>query len=315
MQIVNDFTGVNLDRDLVATVGTYDGLHRGHQHLVRQLIARAGEVGALSALITFEPHPRRVLHPERPPARLTGPDEKTAILEAMGLDVLVTLHFTPEMSRMRARDFMRAVVEHLRVRELWVGSNFALGRHREGDVAALRRLAQELGFELKVVEVIEADGEPISSTRIRSLILKGQIGEATQLLGRPFTLIGKAIAPCHRKARNAGSCCFRLALPGEYILPADGDYCAYLSLGQQRYPALVSVGTRSDGNEEARAVEVQVPHPDLDLIGQDLALKLVRRQEGTEPIEGLEQLRAQIEGDIQRVEKPMDYMAEPGDGK
>ena len=227
MQILNDFADAKLDRDAVMTIGTYDGLHRGHEHLVGSLIAHAKEIGALSGLITFHPHPRRVLHPELPSVCLTTQNEKAALLQEMGLDVLVVLRFTPEMSRTPAREFVLAAIEHLRMRELWVGADFALGRDREGDVATLRELAQDLGFRLRVVEMVENDEGPISSTRIRALILDGRVDRAAKLLGRPFSIVGKVMFGVMPGCQQSPSLSpLELVVPSECLLPAGGTYAA-----------------------------------------------------------------------------------------
>lgn len=302
MRILSDFTGAELDRDLVVTVGTYDGLHRGHQHLVRALVAHAREIDALSGLITFHPCPRRVLHPELPTMCLTTPDEKRALLEEMGLDVLVELHFTPEMSRTPAREFVRAAVEHLRVRELWVGAGFALGRHREGDVAGLRGLAQELGFELQIIEMMEDDGEPVSSTRIRSLILQGRVDKAAELLGRFFGITGETI-PGRLQGRCAGLSSFNLSLRAECLLPASGTYAAYALVGKQRYPAVLDTATPSDANDDVRAVQVHLLAPGRDLGGQQLVVRLVQRLRTEHYSDTEGHLGAQIGRDIRQVER------------
>jgi len=280
MQILNDFAGVKLDRDTVATIGTYDGLHRGHQHLVGSLIAHAKEIGALSGLITFHPHPRRVLQPEVSTVCLSTQNEKAALLREMGLDVLVVLHFTPDMSRTPAREFVRAAVEHIRMRELWVGANFALGRHREGDVAALRRLAQELGFRLRVVEMVENHEGPISSTRIRALILDGQVDKAAELLGRPFSIVGKVMSgvmPYYQQIPGLDFSSFELVVPTECLLPAGGTYAARALDGAQRHPAVLSIEASPCSSDGVGRVRVYLLKPDADLAGQDLVVQLIRR--------------------------------------
>ncbi|MCG2766973.1 MAG: bifunctional riboflavin kinase/FAD synthetase [Anaerolineae bacterium] len=312
MQILNDFADAKLDPDLVATIGTYDGLHRGHQHLVGSLIAHAKEIGALSGLITFHPHPQRVLHPELPTICLTTQNEKTALLQEMGLDVLVVLRFTLEMSRTPARGFVRAAVEHLRMRELWVGDDFALGRHREGDVAALRRLAQELGFRLRVVEMVENDEGPISSTRIRALILDGRVDKAAELLGRPYSIVGKVMSgvmPGHQQSQGPGFSAFELAVPSECLLPADGTYAACASLGGQRHPAVLSIEASPCSNDGVGTVRAYLLKPGADLAGPDLIVQLIQRLRSEHLFDTEEQLTAYILRDIQRAERILDVQA------
>jgi len=308
MQILNDFADAKLDRDTVVTIGTYDGLHRGHQHLVRSLIAHAKEIGALSGLITFRPHPRRVLHPELPTVCLTTQNEKAALLREMGLDVLVVLRFTPEMSRTPAREFVRAAVEHLRMRELWVGADFALGRHREGDVAALRRLAQELGFRLRVVEMVENDEGLISSTRIRALILDGRVDKAAELLGRPFSITCK-VMPGYQQMPGTGISAFELVVFSDCLLPAGDTYAARALDGGQHHPALLSIEASPCSSDGVGTVRVYLLKPGADLVGPDLVVQLIQRLRSEQLFDTEEQLTAQILRDIQRAERILSVQA------
>jgi riboflavin kinase/FMN adenylyltransferase len=312
MQILNDFADAKLDRDLVATIGTYDGLHRGHQHLVGALIAHAKDIGALSGLITFHPHPRRVLHPALPTVCLITQNEKAALLREMGLDVLVVLHFTPDMSRTPAREFVRAAVEHLRMRELWVGADFALGRHREGDVAALRRLAQELGFRLRVVEMVENNEGPISSTRIRALILDGRVDKAAKLLGRPFSIVGKVMSgvmPGYQQIPGPDLSACELVVPSECLLPAGGAYAARVLDEGQCHPALLSIEASPCSNDGVAVVRVYLLKPGADLAGPDLVVQLIHRLRSEQVFDTEEQLTAQILRDIQRAERILGVQA------
>jgi len=230
----------------------------------------------------------------------------------MGLDVLVVLRFTLEMSRTPARGFVRAAVEHLRMRELWVGDDFALGRHREGDVAALRRLAQELGFRLRVVEMVENDEGPISSTRIRALILDGRVDKAAELLGRPYSIVGKVMSgvmPGHQQSQGPGFSAFELAVPSECLLPADGTYAACASLGGQRHPAVLSIEASPCSNDGVGTVRAYLLKPGADLAGPDLIVQLIQRLRSEHLFDTEEQLTAYILRDIQRAERILDVQA------
>lgn len=302
MQILSDFAGEGLGGDLVATIGAYDGLHRGHQHLLRALIAHAGEIGSLSGLITFNPHPRCVLHPELPAVCLTTLDEKARLLEEMGLDVLVVLRFTARMSRTPAREFVRLAVEHLRMRELWVGAGFALGRDREGDVVTLRKLAQELGFELRVVGMVEENGDPISSTRIRSLILEGRVAKTAELLGRPLTIAGKVI-PDYQHGWCASVPSFHLAVRTECLLPRDGAYAVCALAGGQRYPAVLYIGARFGSDDGVRTARVCLLESGRELGRPDVVVELIQRLEREHQFDTEGRLAAQVGQDVRQVER------------
>lgn len=310
----SDFVGTRLNRDLVLTIGTYDGLHRGHQHLVQALIARARDTGALSGLITFDPHPRTVLHPGEPTLCLMTAGEKAKLLEEMGLEVLVSLRFTPELSRTSAREFVQRALRHLRMRELWVGAGFALGRDREGDVAALRSLALEYGFELRVVETVRDDGDSISSSRIRSLLLAGDVGGAAEMLGRPFRIRGVFLledGPGLPTALHR----FRMVSQSQCLLPADGAYDASIVASRRRYAALLGLNTVAKSGDVEHSVQGYVLDLESDLARSSAAVvaELVRRLPGDIALGGEEQAVTRIEEHLREIQSVWRETAEgPG---
>ncbi|UCC65124.1 MAG: bifunctional riboflavin kinase/FMN adenylyltransferase, partial [Anaerolineae bacterium] len=152
MQVIDDLDQANLDQDTILTIGSFDGVHRGHQHLIGQILRRARENSLCAGLITFYPHPAAVLAPRDAPPNLTPPGVKIALLEKLGLDLVAVLPFNRHVAQTSARDFMTTIGRQLRLRELWIGANFALGRDREGNLPFLRALGQEIGFRVAAVE-------------------------------------------------------------------------------------------------------------------------------------------------------------------
>lgn len=303
MEIIDDLSKVNLDDDTIITVGAFDGVHRGHQHLIQQMVGEARQTQRLAGLITFHPHPSAVLSPYNPTRYLSTPGEKAALLERLGLDVLAILPFDQEMARTSARDFAERARRHLHMAELWVGEDFALGRGREGDVEALRALGQELGFAVRVVEPLTWRGQIISSTRIRSLLLKGKVRQAAQLLGRYPSLAGEVVRGSQR-GRCLGFPTANLEVRQERVVPADGIYAVYARLGKERRQGVANVGVRPSfeiGGQ--RMVEVHILDFDQEIYGCDLVVEFVERLRDERRYDDVEKLKAQIEQDIAQTRR------------
>jgi riboflavin kinase/FMN adenylyltransferase len=175
----------------IVTIGNFDGFHRGHQHLVHQVVERARILGLPACAVTFDPHPREVLRPDQPVQRLTSTREKVRLLRLAGMDDVWVCSFTPEIARLEPADFMRLVSARWPLAELWVGSDFALGRARSGSHDVLRRLGFEQGWRLQVIAPLHVEGEPVSSTRIRALVAADCHAEAKSLLGQPGPILAR----------------------------------------------------------------------------------------------------------------------------
>lgn len=296
MDIVDDLSKANLRQETILTIGAFDGVHRGHQALIGGLVARARETDRLAALITFHPHPVRVLAPDRAPPYLTTPGEKVALLEALGVDLVVLLPFSRAVAATPARAFVAQVAHHLRLRELWVGADFALGRNREGDVPRLRELGRELGYAVHVVSpVYEADGV-VSSSRIRRLLAEGRVDEAARLLGRSPSLSGEVVMGAQR-GRTLGFPTANLEVRAERAVPANGVYAVFALLGADRYPAVANVGVRPSFDNGQRTIETHIFGFGRDIYGCDLVVEFVARLRDERRFENIDDLVAQIERD------------------
>jgi riboflavin kinase/FMN adenylyltransferase len=175
----------------IVTIGNFDGFHRGHQHLIRQVVERARILGLPACAVTFDPHPRDVLRPDSGELRLTPTREKVKLLRLAGIQDVWVCSFTPELARLEAHEFVNLVSARWPIAELWVGHDFALGRARTGSVDVLRRLGFERGWRLQTVAPLQVEGEIVSSTRIRTLLGAQRHAEATSLLGRSATTIAR----------------------------------------------------------------------------------------------------------------------------
>jgi riboflavin kinase/FMN adenylyltransferase len=296
MDVIGDLAKASPECETVGTIGAFDGVHRGHQALIGQIVERARASGCLSTLITFHPHPAAVLAPHRAPRYLTTPGEKAAILEGLGVDLMVLLPFSREVAHTPARDFMEGLTRHLRLRELWVGADFALGRDREGDAPRLRELGRELGYELHVFELVVGGEAAISSSRIRALLRDGCVEDAAHLLGRYPGLSGEVVLGAGR-GQSLGFPTANLDVRPERAVPADGVYAVFAVLGAERYPAVANVGVRPSFDNDRRTIETHIFDFDQDIYGCDLVVEFVARLRDERRFDEIDDLVNQIQQD------------------
>jgi riboflavin kinase/FMN adenylyltransferase len=297
MRVIRDLSQADLPQDAILTIGAFDGVHLGHQQLVKQLCATARREGSLAVLVTFHPDPAAFLKPESERFCLTSPQEKVALLGELGLDLLATLPFDRELRRTPALDFVQQLRRHLRMKALWVGPDFALGYNRQGDVAALRGWGQELGFSVRVVEPVVRGGAVISSTRIRRLLVRGQVVEATELLGRYPHIAGKVVAQAGR-GRSLGFPTANLLTSSQWVILANGVYAVYVWWAGRRWPGVANIGVRPTFAENERVVEVHLLDFRDDLYGRELAVEFVERLRPERRFADAAELVGQMEADI-----------------
>jgi len=282
----------------ILTIGAFDGVHRGHQHLIESAVRRARELGCQSAVLTFDPHPDLVIHPERDRLYLTSLEERAELIRRLGADLLIVMPFTREIMALSALDFMSRTCASVALCELWVGWDFALGRKREGDLARLRQIGQQLGYTVQPVAAFAlADGTPISSTRIRSALAAGDLESAAMLLGRPFAVQGP-VAQGDRRGRTIGFPTANVDVGQLHVLPADGVYVCDAEVGGQHYGAVTNIGVRPTFDGTHRKVEAYLLDFADDIYGETLRLTLRQRLRGEQKFDGIAALVAQITTDI-----------------
>ena len=308
MQILDDLTKASLRQETILTIGAFDGVHRGHQALIGAVVERARETDLLSGLVTFHPHPAVILAPERAPRYLTTPGEKLALLEKLGIDLVVLLAFDRQMATLSPRSFMERVAWHLRLRELWVGADFCLGRNREGDVAHLQELGRELGYEVNAFEKVLGGVNAVSSSRIRRLLLEGHVEQAAALLGRYPRLAGEVVEGAGR-GQALGHPTANLEVRPELSVPADGVYAVFAVLGRDRHPAVANIGVRPSFEPGARTVETHILGFDQEIYGCDLVVEFVARLRAERHFEAVEDLVNQIEIDCQAARRILSQAA------
>jgi riboflavin kinase / FMN adenylyltransferase len=302
MHVVQDaYNSSDLPRGGVGTIGNFDGLHRGQRAILDQMVARARELGVPAVVITFEPHPLTVLAPERAPLPLTTPRQKEALLQEAGVSELLVLRFTPELSRVPARSFVRDFLhDRLALREIFVGQGFVFGHGREGNIELLREMGRDSGLAAHGVDEVLYAGERISSTRIRRAIAEGQVAEAAEMLGRPYSLAG-VIARGDRMGQRLGWPTINV-VPDNKLLPADGVYACRVLFPS--YPAtfdcVTNIGTRPTVYENyQRVVESHVLDFKADVYGQRVELQFYKRMREERIFPTVMDLSSQIGRDVE----------------
>lgn len=293
----------------VVTIGVFDGVHRGHQQIVGRTLRLGRELGLPVVVVTFDPHPAEVVRPGTHPARITTPARRAELLFGLGVDAVMVLPFTLELSRMGPDDFVQAVlVDRLHAAGVVVGENFRFGNRARGDVALLHELGDKYDFRAEGVPLVES-GAVISSTYVRERLGDGDVVEAARALGRPHRLEG-VVARGRRRGRELGFPTANLELPPHTAVPADGVYAGWLerfagaesTAGPTRWPAAISIGTNPHFGDRERSVEAYVlDRDDLDLYGESVALDFAARIRDTTSFPSLEALIAEIERDVRRV--------------
>jgi riboflavin kinase / FMN adenylyltransferase len=293
----------------VLALGNFDGLHRGHMKIIERVNRRAGERGATSVVMTFDPHPPRVVRPDKAPPLIMTKAQRLEAIAAAGIQGAAVVRFTHELSQWDPETFVRGVlVEWLHVAEVWVGANFLFGRDRAGNFSLLRTLGARYGFRAEKIDPVRYREFVVSSTRIRRLISEGRVDEAGVLLGHPYAIDGIVVEGA-RRGRELGFPTANLDSANE-LIPPNGVYATTAQLGSVIHPAITNIGVRPTfGDAERPVVETHVLGIERDLYGMPLRLGFVQRLRDERAFDGVDQLRAQIEADRQRARSLFERMS------
>jgi len=291
------------------TIGSFDGVHLGHQHLIKKLVDGAHAVGAPAVVLTFHPHPVVVLRGKIGAIYLTLPEERADILSGLGVDMVIMEPFTRELAQTSARDFIKRLNNRLGLNHLLIGHDFALGRGREGNFDVLSKLGLEYGFEVEEVEVVQSQGEIISSSQIRLLLEAGDVNRAGQWLGRPYLVSGKVISG-DRRGRSIGFPTANLSVTPGKILPTSGVYACRAWVDGQVWGGATNIGVRPtfDGQGSALHLEAHLLDYSGDLYGQTISLEFIERLRGEVRFPDIQALIAQISQDVQQTR---DLLSQP----
>ena len=285
----------------VMTIGQYDGVHLGHQSLIRHTVREANGAGVPSLILTFDPHPREVLKPGSHPPILTTLKRKAELIEKCGVDALCVMPFTLPFSKLSPQDFVHEVLlEHLHPAKVIVGNNFTFGAKAAGTVETLKELGDELGFDVEGLGLVGEGGHTISSTYIRSCVAAGQMRDASAALGRPHRIEGLVVRGDMR-GRGLGFPTANLRPPMYTAIPADGVYAGWLHVRGLAKPAAISVGTNPTYSGQERHVESFLLDYDGDLYGEQVQIDFIERIRGMIKFEKERDLIPAIEDDVSRT--------------
>ena len=302
MRLFHGTDNAEIARPTVLTLGVFDGLHLGHQAIIRTVVERAGALEASATVLTFEPHPRAVLHPESAPPLLQTFDQKIEALGVLGIQQTIVIHFDKAFAQIRADDFLRAVVaERLHAKEVYLGTGFAFGHNREGNIDRLRAISKDLGFFADEVPEVCLRGRRVSSSRIRELLQRGRVNLARRMLGRPYGVEGRVVRGAERGVKLG----FPTAniQPHNRVIPRGGVYVTAALIDKQWRRSVTNIGTRptfDDGSETS--VETHVLNWSGDLYGDVVRVRFLHRLRDEKKFGSIEELRSQIEYDISRAQ-------------
>lgn len=286
------------------TIGSFDGVHLGHQEIIKKLTAGAHKEGASAVVLTFHPHPSTILRGRDFPFYLTTPDKKAELMGDLGVDIVITQPFDHKLATTSARDFMEYINHNLGLRQLHVGHDFALGRNREGNVQVLTELGKELNYSVQQIKPYKVDGQTVSSSRIRFLLGTGQIEEAARLLNRNYSLTGLVVMGDQR-GRSIGFPTANLDIWKMRAIPAAGVYVCRVMIDQHTYGAVTNIGVRPtfETNPVSATVETHLLDFQGDLYAKSLNLEFITRLRGEQRFSSAEELIAQIHRDIKKARK------------
>ncbi|MBF6569225.1 MAG: bifunctional riboflavin kinase/FAD synthetase [Candidatus Binataceae bacterium] len=300
MEIISDLEGLAQRPYPVVALGNFDGVHLGHRSILKQAIDRARDCGGTAYALTFDPLPAKLLSPQRSPSLLVTPADKLELLRTAGVDGVIVIEFTLELSRVGARDFVqRYILGKIGARAVIVGHSVSFGHQRAGNAAAMIQFGRELGFHTMVAEPVKVDGVEVSSTKIRQLIGSGDIKAAGRLLGRNHFLSGIVVRGRER-GRQMGFPTANLRSETECI-PPDGVYAIRVILADGEYPAVTNIGVRPTFNEPERTIEAHIFDFARDLYGQRIRLEFVERIRSERKFESSQALASQIAADLNRA--------------
>ncbi len=280
-------------------IGVFDGIHLGHQQIIRQTINDAHQHEASAVIVTFDQHPNAIVAPDRVPPLIYSRPQKVRAIEALGADALLEIPFDREFSQQTGETFLRSLARDLgQIQSICVGADFVFGHKRSGDVPLLRQLGSELRFQVHGLAAVALDGQTVSSTRIRDTIRLGDFDAASQMLGRAYSIAGKVIHG-DQLGHKLGFPTANLDTPG-MLLPPNGVYAAHASVGHKTHRAVLNIGIRPTIQNPTPAPRVEVHLLDFtgDLYGQDMEITFAAKLRDEQKFPSVEALREQIQRDV-----------------
>ena len=285
----------------VLTLGNFDGVHLGHQAIFKKVIERAREISGTSIVFTFEPHPLKVLAPERSPMMLNTFHGKMQLLSAAGIEIVICANFTRTFAEQHPEDFARDVLfKQIGVREVYVGYDYAFGKGREGSIESLKEMGRTFGFDVGIVEAVQVNDIVVSSSIIRDLVSNGRVGEAATLLGRRYAIEGEVVHGSHR-GQTLGFPTANLNIVNE-LIPAHGVYAVLAQVDDQTIKGVASIGIRPTFDAGPVSLEVYLFEFHKELYGKTMEVSFVKRLRGEVKFSSADALVQQIRKDVQEAQ-------------
>jgi riboflavin kinase / FMN adenylyltransferase len=298
MLVETELGEAGIQHDMVLTIGVFDGVHLGHKYLLSCLKEEARKLSALSGVITFKRHPIESLNPAAALPYLVSLDEKVRLLKAEGIDVVIPLTFNQELADLSAVDFIQLLKKYLKMQGLVIGPDFALGRHREGNVEFLTEAGKKYHFSVTVVSPLKLDGDIVSSTAIRQALADGDMAKVVKLAGRPYFLKGR-ITKGFGMGRRIGYPTANILLEPGWAIPADGVYATFTHISGHIYQSMTSIGLRPTFHGKNRTVETYILDFNGDLYDREVSIDIVEKLRDERKFDNIEELKNQISRDIQ----------------
>jgi riboflavin kinase/FMN adenylyltransferase len=300
MHIEEELAHIAPQKETLFTIGVFDGVHLGHRFLITRLITQAKENGLLSGVLTFKSHPQTVLNPVNTIALVDDLEHRIALLKGLGVDIVIALSFTREISRLHPREFVTLLKNYLKIQGLIIGPDFALGKDREGGANQLNSLGMEMGFSVEKMPPFILDGEVVSSSSIRTALSEGNIGKVNRYLGRPFGLSGKMV-PGDRRGRELGFPTANMDINNEQAIPADGVYATITHIDCELLPSVTNIGLRPTFGGTHRTVETYIIDYTGDVPDKVIRVEFISRLREEKRFDTADGLIKQIQKDVQQA--------------
>lgn len=302
MEIIDKIISLkeNFPRTAMA-LGTFDGIHVGHQKIISRAVDLAKQINGTSIVFTFSNHPLSVVAPDRCPPQLVTQSYKAELIQELGVDVLLSIPFTPDFLQLSASQFINLIVKNINPKHIVVGPNFFFGYNRGGTPEFLQSSGLKYGFNVEVPQIVYVNDTIASSTLIRQLVMEGHVDKASHLLGRLVTMQGTVIHG-DKRGRELGYPTINLEFPDELVLPPDGVYAVYVTIEGIRYKGIANIGNNPTFNGIDRRLEAHILNYSGDLYGQFVSVSFLKRIRGQITFSSPEKLKLQIGQDIEAVQ-------------
>jgi len=303
LKVIYNITEFNPEKPVILTQGTFDGVHFGHQKILRQVVDEALHIGGVSVLLTFYPHPRLVLYPDDNELKLLSTiEEKVDLVSALGIDYLIIMPFTQELSRLRADEFVRDIlVEKLHITKLIIGYDHRFGRNREGGMQEMIHFADTYSFELEEIPAQDISESIVSSTKIRQALLDGQVHRAREYLGTAYVLRGK-VEEGMQRGTTIGYPTANIRVNSSYkLIPKNGVYAVWVYINEKKYAGMLNIGYNPTFDDKKWSIEVHLFDFSQNVYHKEISIAFVSRTRDEQKFEDLRSLINQLKADEKEI--------------